>query len=309
MTRAMILAAGLGTRMRRLSDLCAKPALPVRGTPVIAFLLELLKSHGVSEVVVNLHHRPESIREAVHAFKPSGLEVTFSEETVPLGTGGGIRRARDFLMGSDPSLVLTGDMLLDIDLSGLVSRHQKRGDLATLALCEDSRVDRFGSIGISEGGAVRRIANSLDLGQEHASGVFTGARVFSRAGLESLPERDCFEDLRDWLVPLLKEGTGGVTGELLAQDRCTWEPVGTPPEYLRVNLHPPALSFFDYDARARERGVMLDDELVIGARAKIGDDVQLTRCVVWDGEEVPAGTVANDGVFAQGQFISCGEHS
>ena len=307
MTRAMILAAGLGLRMRPLSELCAKPALPVRGTPVIAYLLELLKRHGVREVMVNLHHLKDSVREAVHEFQPSGIEVSFSDEPELLGTGGGIRQAREFLMQSDPCLVLAGDMLLDLDLAALVSRHRKRGDLATLVLREDSRVGRFGSIGISKGGAVRRIAESFDLGGEHAAGVFTSVRVFSPAALESLPERDCFEDLRDWLVPMLKDNTGGITGELLAQDRCSWEPVGTPEEYLAVNFHPPSLSFIDNDARATERGVKIKHELVVGARATLGAGAKLSRCVVWDGESVPAGTVATQGVFAQGRFISCGE--
>lgn len=306
MTRAMILAAGLGLRMRPLSELCAKPALPVRGTPVIAYLLELLKSHGVREVMVNLHHRKDSVRQAVRDFQPSGIEVSFSDEPEPLGTGGGIRRARDFLMQSDPCVVLAGDMLLDLDLAGLVSRHRRRGDLATLVLREDSRVDRFGSIGISKGGAVRRIAESFDLGGEHAAGVFTSVRVLSKAALETLPERECFEDLRDWLVPMLKDNTDGITGELLAPDRCSWEPVGTPEEYLAANFRSPTLSFIDSDARARERGVKLEQALVVGARARLGKGTKLTRCVVWDGETVPDGTVARDGVFAQGRFISCG---
>lgn len=307
MTRAMILAAGLGTRLRPLTDLCAKPALPVRGIPIIACLLELLKSHAVTQVIVNLHHNAETVRQAVDAFRPSGIEVVFSDEHVPLGTGGGIRKAREFLMESDPCLVLAGDMLLDLDLNDVISRHRKRGDLATLVLREDSRVDRFGSIGIAKGGAVRRIAKSMDLGQEHTAGIFTGVRVFSRRALESLPEREVFEDLRDWLVPLLEAGTEGVTGDLLSRDRCSWQPVGTPDEYLRANFQTPELSYFDLDARARKRGVRLLDELVIGARAQVDDGAQLTRCVVWDGESIPTGTRASNGVFARGRFISWGE--
>ena len=307
MTRAMILAAGLGTRLRPLTDLCAKPALPVRGIPVIASLLELLKSHAVTQVIVNLHHRPETVRQAVDAFKPSGIEVAFSHEHAPLGTGGGIRKVREFLMESDPCLVVAGDMLLDLDLGDVISRHRTRGDLATLVLREDSRVGRFGSIGIAKGGAVRRIAKSVDLGQEYTAGIFTGVRVFSRRALESLPEREVFEDLRDWLVPLLEAGTEGVTGDLLSRDRCRWEPVGTPDEYLRANFHSPELSYFDIDARARKRGVRLLDELVIGARAQVDEGAQLTRCVVWDGESIPTETRASNGVFAGGRFISWGE--
>jgi mannose-1-phosphate guanylyltransferase len=307
MTRAMILSAGLGTRLRPLTDLCAKPALPVRGIPVIASLLELLKYHGVSQVIVNLHHKPDTVRQAIEAFKPSGIEVEYSEEASPLGTGGGIRHAREFLIESDPCLVMAGDMLLDLDLNDVISRHRIRGDLATLVLREDSRVDRFGSIGIAKGGAVRRIAESMDLGHEHAAGIFTGVRVFSRRALESLPERECFEDLRDWLVPALNAETQGITGDLISPDRCSWQPVGTPAEYLQANFRAPELSYFDLDAAARERGVELRDDQVIGANAQVDKAAQLHRCVVWDGESVPADAVATDAVFAGGHFIACGE--
>ncbi len=303
----MILAAGLGTRLRPLTDLCAKPALPVRGIPLIASLLELLNSHAVTQVIVNLHHKPETIRQAVEAFKPSGIEVVYSDEASPLGTGGGIRQAREFLMESDPCLVLAGDMLLDLDLGDVISRHRQREDLATLVLLQDSRVDRFGSIGIAKGGAVRRIAKSLNLGHEHAAGLFTGVRVFSRRALEGLPERESFEDLRDWLVPALEAGTPGVTGDLLTPDHCNWQPVGTPAEYLEANFRTPDLRYFDCDAKARERGVELRADLVIGADAHVEAGAQLSRCVVWDGESVRGDTRAADGVFAQGRFISCGE--
>jgi NDP-sugar pyrophosphorylase family protein len=95
-TRAMILAAGLGTRLRPLTEACAKPALPVCGVPVIAYLLDFLKHHGVTEVIINLHYLPETVRAAVANFGPGGIQVSFSEEAEPLGTGGGIRKARAF---------------------------------------------------------------------------------------------------------------------------------------------------------------------------------------------------------------------
>ncbi|MFT5694560.1 MAG: mannose-1-phosphate guanylyltransferase [Myxococcota bacterium] len=309
MTRAMILAAGLGTRLRPLTEIRAKPALPVCGIPVIAYLLELLHHHDINDVIVNLHHLPNSVRDAVEEFKPSGLTVSYCEEATPLGTGGGIRGAREFLMESDPCLVMAGDMLLDLDLTALIKRHRSRQDLATLVLREDSRAGRFGSIGIDEGGAVRRIAESFDLGNEHAAGVFLGVRVFSRRALETLPDRENFEDLRDWLVPILSEGKKTITAELLPQDQCTWEPVGTPDEYLRANFQPPTLPFFDPIQEAQKRGVTLTDDVVIGAGATIESGAQLSHCIIWDGETVPRDTKAEDGVFANDQFHSCKERS
>jgi NDP-sugar pyrophosphorylase family protein len=297
----MILAAGLGTRLRPLTDYRAKPALPVRGVPVIATLLEFLAHHGIHEVIINLHHLPQTIRDAVAAWTPEGTHVVFSEEDRPLGTGGGIRQARSFLMESDHSVVLAGDMLLDFDLSDVISRHTAKQDLATLVLLEDSRVERFGSIGISKGGAVRRIASSLDLGGEAAAGLFTGVRVFSREALEAFPERDDFEDVRDWMLPELEADNERIRGELLGAPGCMWEPVGTPDEYLRVNFAPPPLSYLDLDARARNAGVQFDGDNVLCRGAKIENGARLDHCVVFEDEHVPARVRASHSAFVAGR--------
>jgi mannose-1-phosphate guanylyltransferase len=303
--RAMILAAGLGTRMRPLSDLRAKPALPVRGIPVLAYLLELLHHHGVSEVMLNTHHLPQSVEQSAEAFRPAGMKVSFSPEEAPLGTGGGIRRAASFLRESDPCLVLAGDMILDLDLAALVAQHRARGDTATLVLRGDSRVARFGSIGVDEDGAVRRIAESFDLGGETQAGVFVGARVFSSRMFESMPDRDSFEDLRDWIAPVLDTGVRTIRGAYYPTTECVWEPVGTPAEYLKANLAPVSLSFLDRDSLARARGTRFDDDLVLGKNAALADGARLRRSVVWEREQVPSDLDAADGVFAGGKFHSC----
>jgi len=298
----MILAAGLGTRMRPLSDLRPKPILPVRGLPLIAYPLAWLAHHGVREVVLNLHHMPAATRAAAEASAPAGLALTFSDEPDLLGTGGGIRRAAAFLRESDPSLVLAGDMICDLDLGALVATHRARGDAATLVLREDPRAERFGTIGVDREGAIRRIAQRFDLGGESGAGVYVSVNVFAARLFDSLPEREAFSHLDDWLAPRLATGARDVRGELVAPERCLWEPVGTPAEYLAANLRPQRLSFLDADARARALGARIEPDLVVGAGATLGRDAVLRRAVVWDGECVPDGFRGEDGVFAGGAF-------
>lgn len=303
MTRAMILAAGLGTRLRPLTALRAKPALPVRGVPMISTLLEFLAHHGIREVIINLHHLPETLRDAVDQWTPKGVQISFSVESEPLGTGGGMRQARSFLLESDPCIVMSGDMLLDFDLADVISRHTAEHDLATLVLLDDSRVDRFGSIGIAKGGAVRRIASSLDLGGEHRAGLFTGVRVLSREAIAALPDREVYEDVRDYLLPELERGNPRIRGELFDGASCTWEPVGTPAEYHAVNFEPPHLGYLDLDAHARAGGVRFEAGNVIGVGSDVEAGAKLERCIVFDGEHVPADARARDAVFADGRVI------
>jgi mannose-1-phosphate guanylyltransferase len=303
--RAMIVGAGLGTRLRPLTALRPKPALPVRGIPLVAYPLALLASAGVREVVINVHHLPRILRAAAERWCPEGMALHFSEERELLLTGGAIRRVAAFLRESDPCLVLGGDMLVDVDLRGLVARHVAAGREVTLLLREDPRAARFGTIGIDREGRVRRIAKRFDLGGEQGAGLYTWVNVVSARALDTLPDRKAFNHLDDWLAPQLAAGAKGIGAEILGSGEGVWEPVGTPAEYLAVNLKPRSLSFLDADARARQSGARLEPELVIGAGAELGPGARLSRAVVWDGERVPAGFVGSDGVFGGGTFHPC----
>jgi len=303
--RAMIVAAGLGTRLLPLSELRPKPAMPVRGVPLIAYPLALLARCGVTETVINVHHLPEMIVAAAERYAPPGMSLRFSFERELLDTGGGIRRVADFLRESDPCLILGGDMIADVDLSALLDRHRTRGDAITLLLRDDPRVATFGSIGVDTEGRLRRIATRFDLGGEEAAGVYTWVNAVAARAFERLPERDVFGHLDGWIAPLLAEGASDIRGEVAAPEACVWEPVGTPAEYLEANLHPASLSCFDPDALALREGTRFEPDLVIGAGARLAAGASLNRAVVWDGELVSAEVRASDGVFAGGVFHPC----
>jgi NDP-sugar pyrophosphorylase family protein len=131
--KAMVLAAGLGLRMRPLTLLRAKPALPVLNRPLLHWTMEKLARAGVREAVVNRHHLPETIADVLGTGKRWGLLVRYSDEPVILGTGGGPRAVRGWF-GDDPLLIVNGDVLFDMDLRRLLAVHEARGARATLAL-------------------------------------------------------------------------------------------------------------------------------------------------------------------------------
>jgi mannose-1-phosphate guanylyltransferase len=311
--RAMVLAAGLGTRMQPLTDLRAKPALPVRGRPVVSLLLELLAACGVREVLINLHHLPDSIRDAVARDHPDGLTLDWSVEDEPLGTGGGIRRAADFLQACEDCLVLAGDMLLDVDLEALRARHRAAGWDATLVLLDDPRTATFGSIGIDTNGRVVRIGErpvaAKDAGEEVAAGLFTSVRFFRAEALADWPGSTgpAFEDLRDWLIPRVESGSIALGALIVPPTECTWEPVGTPDEYLAANLRPPCLPRLGGSAQgwAGDLSPTAPPGNVVARSAHVAPDARLERSVVWDGESVPSGFRGRDGVYAGGTFHAC----
>jgi mannose-1-phosphate guanylyltransferase len=307
----MIVAAGLGTRLRPLSDWLPKPALPVRGVPLVAYQLALLAHHGVREIAINVHHLAERLEAAAERWCPPGVRLRFSRERELLGTGGGIRRLAGFLRESDPCLVIGGDMLLDADLTALVRWHREGGHAVSLLLREDPRAERFGTIGVDREGRVRRVASRFDLGGEQRAGVYAWANVVSPRAFDALPDRDAFSHLDDWWVPELARGAGDIRGRVADASECLWEPVGTPAEYLAVNLGLRALSYLDLDAATRRAGASLRRDargapsLVLGAGARLGEGVELERAVVWEGEAVPAGFRGEGGVYARGAWHAC----
>lgn len=299
----MIVAAGLGSRLRPLTELRPKPAVPVRGLPLVAYALGWLRAHGVTQVMINTHHLPEVLQQTARRHCPAGMELFFSVERELLDTGGGIRRVVDFLRESDPCLLIGGDMLADADLGALVAGHRERGDAITMLLRDDPRIETFGSLGIDPAGRVRRIASRLDLGGETRAGLYTWVNVVSARAFEQLPDQEVFSHFAGWIAPMLEAGAQDIRGEI--ELPMVWEPVGTPGEYLVANFEPPPLSYLGSVETAGAQA-QVTENVVLGAGATIGAGARLRRVVVWDGEHVPAGLEVSDGAFAGGRFHPLG---
>src|SRR5436305_7671725 len=156
--RAMILAAGLGTRLRPLTYVMPKPAAPVLNRPIVVWIAELLSRHGFTEVVANLSYMPERIREVLGDGRRFELEIAYSEEPRPLGTAGGVGKVRDFLGETESFLIISGDALTDIDLAAMREVHEanvERGAIATLA---PTRLDDTTQFGVAITDAEGRIS-------------------------------------------------------------------------------------------------------------------------------------------------------
>ena len=137
--RAMVLAAGLGTRLRPLTYEITKPMVPVLDRPVMEHILELLSRHSFEEVIANLHYFPDTIRDYF------GERVSYSYEQELLGTAGGVRACADFF-GDEAFLVISGDALTDIDLGALAARHAQAGGIATLAVKQVADTREYGVV-------------------------------------------------------------------------------------------------------------------------------------------------------------------
>ena len=289
MLSGMILAAGLGTRLRPLTDLCPKPLVPVGDRSVLASAVERLRSAGVERLVVNAHHLPSALREA-----SAELGVELSAEADLLGTAGGVAHARGSL-GEAAVVVWNGDVVADIDVRGLLSEHQRQTPEATLVVM--ARSGRDGNVGLSEDGRVVRLRDEA-VANEVRSVDFAGVHVLGSGLRAGLPARGCL--VGDVYIPALKQGAVLRTVE----HRGWWHDIGSVASYLEANLSwlraRPSRSWIG--AGARVGGGVLLDEAVVGPGASVKGEGPLVRCVVWPG--ATAAAPARDSVFVPGLMVA-----
>jgi len=157
--KAMVLAAGQGTRLRPATESKPKALVPVAGRPMIEYPLLLLRHYGIREVVINLHHFGEQIENRLGDGKAFGLEISYSREPELLDTGGGLLKAKSFLRDG-AFIVINTDALIDVNLALLIDFHGKMNAAATLVLRADDRADEYGSMEIDANGRICRFLDS-----------------------------------------------------------------------------------------------------------------------------------------------------
>ncbi|WP_426750106.1 nucleotidyltransferase family protein [Myxococcus sp. Y35] len=226
--KAMVLCAGLGTRLRPLTERWPKPALPLLGQPLLRYHLSVLKAAGVTAVGINTHHLPDTMAEVARAeCARAGLPLHVVHEPVIQGTGGGIRGLRDFLSGDD-FLVFNGDILYPVDLRPVVAVHQASGALATMVLQPMPAGEKYAAVELDAAGRVRRIAGFGPGGEGLSPWHFTGVHVMSPRVFDFMSPEGAEDINRDVYVRAME------AGETVRGVRVDgyWSDLGTPSRYL-----------------------------------------------------------------------------
>jgi len=301
---AMVLAAGLGLRMRPLTLVRAKPVLPVLNRPLLHWTLERLAAQGFTDVIVNLHHLPDSVTSALGDGSELGLRVRYSREQRILGTAGGPRVVRD-LFGAEPFLLVNGDVLFDFDLGALLVRHRRSGARATLALRPNPDPREYGKVVTDRRGRILSLAGRPRRARGTVS-LFTGVHVVDPALLDRLPPGPSGM-VTDLYAPLVEEG------ELLQGVRVggAWYDLGRPRLYLETQLR------LLRGATRGRRGLVHPESrvgpgarlerCVVGATATVGEDARLENSILWDGARVETGARVTDSIVVAGATVGGGE--
>jgi len=269
--RAMILAAGLGTRLRPLTDELPKPLVPVGDRPILAHIAARLAAAGIEEAVLNTHHLAEAFSAARLASLPLRLEVL--HEPSILGTAGAIVNAGRHL-GDGDAIVWNGDILAPVDVAALRSAHRRGGALATLVVAP--RAPGQGTVGLDARGSVVRLRGER-FGEEAQGGDFLGIYALCPALRESLPNVGCL--VGDGILPALRRGARIASLPF----HGAWDDIGTIAAYLRANarwLEQTGQPFHRGEGALVDPGIDLSGS-VIGAGARVTGTGAVARSVIW----------------------------
>lgn len=306
----MLLAAGLGTRLRPLTTVLPKPVVPVLDRPLAAYALEHLARCGVRQVVLNTHHLAHAVSRELgeELATPGGaLSLAYSHEPEILGTAGGIRQMLPHVGGST-FLVLNGDVLFAPDLAAALAHHRATGALATLVVRRDPDAARWGAVEVAPDGLVRRLVGRPAAAAAAEPFMFTGVHVIEPELAPLLPERGCI--VRDVYVPLLERG-----GRLAAYvEEAQWRDLGTVAAYLETvldlasgkvpwpSVQPSPGGAWVGPGASIDAAASLSTDVVIGPAAHVGA-VRLARATVWPGvrvaEDVIGGVAYADGAVVR----------
>jgi len=301
--KAFILAAGLGTRLRPLSDKFAKPSFWFYDKPILGHIIDKLCDAGITDIVINLHYRSASIRRHLRGLIPKEVSVTFSFEPVILGTAGALAPVRSLLSDS-AFVIINGDIIIDIDLHSVIQFHRRANTLATLVLHPPSQND-FPSVGADAGNKI----SSFPFGEFKAEknnwqGTFTGVQIvepeildyIEPSGFQSITENVYAEMLREGIDINAYQFSG------------YWNDMGTPKRYFQAHWDVmehngiiPGLifqdsSFFGSDIRMGKH-CQRCKHVVLGSHVRVGDGSVLENVIIWPGLRIKNHSQLKNGIL------------
>jgi NDP-sugar pyrophosphorylase family protein len=290
MIPALVLTAGLATRLRPLSFVRAKAALPVAGEPLVRRILRQLSGAGVTDAVLNLHHLPHTITRLVGDGADIGVRVRYSWEHPVLGSAGGPRRALPLLVppgdGSASILIVNGDTLTDVDVRALVRAHRESGALVTLAVVPNEQPEKYGGV---LAGRDHTVSGFVGKGSPRASYHFVGVQAARAEAFASVAPDVPSESVAALYPALLADRPGSIR---VFPCQASFHDIGTPADYLSTSLRlaasgsgelRPGYGTSVHPTACIERSILWDDVVVEAG-------VLLRECIVTDGVRVPADT-------------------
>jgi mannose-1-phosphate guanylyltransferase/mannose-1-phosphate guanylyltransferase/phosphomannomutase len=331
--KAMVLAAGVGSRLDPLTSIVPKPLVPITNVPVMEHIINLLKKHGYNNLIANLHYMPEQLIEHFGDGKRFGVDIQFRREIQLSGDAGGVRACKDFL--SDGTfIIMMGDLLTDCDLTAIVAEHKSKGALASIAVKQVPDVEHFGVVVTNENGFITGFQEKPKQEEALSNLASTGIYVFEPEIFQHMPADGVYGFGRQLFPELVAKGAPVLGVEF----KTYWSDVGTIAQYRQsnfdalnglVDVHIPAerksvngrTVYLGEQADLHE-DAELDGALLLGDRSRIGkgarlinsvvvgddcvieEDVVLNNVLIWSGSHVQRGARIENSIIGDSAIIA-----
>jgi mannose-1-phosphate guanylyltransferase/mannose-1-phosphate guanylyltransferase/phosphomannomutase len=326
--KAMVMAAGLGTRLRPLTYEVPKPMVPVVNRPIMEHILRLLPRNGFGDVVANLHWFPDTIRDRFGDGSDLGIDLTYSYEEELMGTAGGVRNVSSFF-GDDPFLVMAADALTDIDLAGLVAAHNEKEGIATLAVTQVPNVSEFGVVITDADGRIQGFQEKPDPAEALSDLASCMIYILEPEIFDYFPDKHAVDFALEVFPALLENDVPFHVHRIDSY----WNDVGSLPEYIQGNLDvlegavevqgagtmlesaggdeaeetgKPGIDgpVLVGEGCELDPGARLDGPLVIGAGASVGAGALVKRSVLLPGAQVPPGAIVAGAIYGRADSLA-----
>lgn len=311
--KAMILAAGFGTRLFPLTIDRTKPAIPFLGKPLVGYVAEYIAKFGITDIVVNLHHQPQSVISALGDGSDFGVSIEYTiEQPKILGTAGALDFARRHLE-SDTFLIVNGKIITDIDISAAIETHKRSGAIATMVLKENHKREKFTVVHTRDGmidhfGPHATPVTEAELRDtEHEIPVplmFTGIHVLEPAVLDLIPRGQFSDTVTDIYIPYIKSG-GRIAAHVAGGE---WFELSTMPRYLDISLAMMKGGDVHFGRNCRLVGAASLKDSILWDDVTIGDGATLYRTIVADGVTIESGEHFENAAIVSADMVrSCAE--
>jgi mannose-1-phosphate guanylyltransferase len=292
--KAMLMAAGFGTRLKPLTDKIPKALVPVLNRPLLERNIEYLAGYGIKDIIINAHYHMEQIERYIKECKLSGVRLSISLEPEILGTGGGLSNCRTFL-ADDTFMIINSDILTDIDLDQAVKSHVESGAVVTMVLHD---YPRFNQVEVKN-----KKVNAIYKDAAPGRFAFTGIHVLSPLVFDFLPSKGYADIISECYTPLIKSGKS--INAYMATGHY-WYDIGTIDSYIKASL-----DFLRLNNQQIVKGenVRLDASATVKNWAVIGNNVAIEKdavidsSIILDNAVIKNGTHINDSIVISEEEI------
>ena len=311
-TKAMIMAAGVGSRLEPLTLSVPKPLIPVANRPVMDILLENLKNIGITDVVANTYYLADKIIER-YKNNPSGINFNYIKEETLSGTAGGLKKCQNFFDKEDVFVVLSGDGLTNADIKKGIEKHLASGAVATIGIKKipHEEVSHFGVVVTDNSGFITEFQEKPSVEEAKSNFINTGIYIFNYEIFDYIPE-NTFYDFAKNVFPELLKTCGINTFEITEY----WTDIGTIAQYKQSHkdLFAGLCSFAHAPIKEQNRGkyisasnvpsdTVFDGSSTIGSNCKIGKNVSITDSIIWDNVEIADNVALKNCIVASNSRI------